>query len=390
VTKLLYLDIAAGISGDMFVASLLDLGADERGIRETISGLGFGPIDFHCDKVRRGPLAALRFSVSAAEEHHHRSWREIETRLLSAPLGVRVRERSLAVFAALARAEGRVHGLLPEEVTFHEVGAIDSIADVVGAAVALEALDVDRIVAGSVPLGTGTVTTRHGLLPLPAPATLVLLEGWPVHAAVGPGEWVTPTGAALLAALAGPGALPPMTLSAVGHGAGSREEGPLPNVLRALLGDDPDPGAGLSSDEVEVVEAEVDDMPGEWVPPLFDALFEAGALDVFATSVTMKKGRPGLLFTVLAPPGRALEVGRTLLVHATTNGLRHHRAPRWILPRSIEIVKTPLGPVRVKVAVLPGLPPRMAPEYEDCARVAREHGIPIAEVFQAVLQAARK
>jgi len=384
MARTLYLDPVGGLAGDMLVAALLDLGADLDGIAAGLVDLGFGPLPVRTERCERGHLAARRFLVDAPKEAHpHREHAEIAARIAAAPLPPRVRERALAVFARLAAAEGRVHGVPPERVAFHEVGAVDSIADVVGACLALEALDVDRIVVGSLPLGGGAVRTAHGLLPLPAPATLVLLEGWPVHAAPAPGEWVTPTGAALATALGDPGPLPAMRLLGVGVGAGARDGGPVPNVVRALLGEEQ--AEALGEDEVEVLTASVDDLPGEWLPALQRALFAAGALDVLLLQGLGKKGRPAMEITVLAPPTLAQAVGAALLAHSSSLGLRHRRERRWTLARRVDAVATPWGPVRVKVALVPGQPPRPAPEHDDCAALAREHGVPLPEVYRAAL-----
>ncbi len=384
MARVLFLDLQAGIAGDMLVAALLDLGAELDAISAGLDGLGFGPLPVRTERVMRGAFSATRFVVEPpGPDTPHRAHADIVRVLEAAPLPERVRQRSLAVFARLAVAEGRLHGVPVERVHFHEVGAVDSIADIVGACLALEQLDVERIVAGTPPLGHGAIKTAHGQMPLPAPATLALLEGWPVRPAPGPGEWVTPTGAAVLAALAEPGPLPAMTLQGVGHGAGTRDGGPVANVLRAILGEPAE--APIAGDRVAVIEAQVDDMPGEWLPPLRDALFAAGAVDLTTTPGLGKKGRPALSLRVIAPPGLARAVGEALLAHSSTIGLRHRMEERWCLPRRIETVQTPYGAVRVKVVEPPGQPPRPTPEFEDCAACAREHGVSVAEVQRAVL-----
>jgi uncharacterized protein (TIGR00299 family) protein len=388
MARILYLDLQAGIAGDMFVAAALDLGVSLEALSLAIDGLGFGPLPVRVEACLRGAFAAKRFVVEPpGPDQDHRSYAEIVRVLEAAPLPARARDRALQVFARLAQAEGGVHGVPPEQVHFHELGAVDSIADIVGACVALELLDVERIVASTPPLGHGTVRTAHGQMGLPAPATVALLEGWPVRPAPGPGEWVTPTGAALLAALASPGPLPSMVLRGVGYGAGSRDGGPVANVLRAILGE-PE-GEALAGDRVAVLEANVDDMPGEWLPPLQDALFAAGALDVTATPCLGKKGRPALALRVLAPPGLVQAAGLVLLAHSSTIGLRWREEQRWVLPRRVETVQTPYGPVRVKVVEPPGQPPRPTPEHEDCAALAAEHGLSMAELHRLVLIAWR-
>ena len=372
MSRILYLDLTAGLAGDMLLAALLDLGASLEALSEQLDGLGFGPIPVQQRSTRRGPFAAQRFLVQDEEQPHCRTHREIAAVIEAAELPPRARERALSVFACLAEAEGKVHGQPPEEVHFHEVGALDSIADIVGGCLALEALDVGRLVAGTPPLGSGSIRTAHGSMSLPAPATLALLRGWPVRPAPGPGEWVTPTGAAFLSALATHGSLPAMTLLGTGYGAGSRKGGAVPNVLRALLGESP--GASLPKDEVAVLETAIDDMNPEWLPSLGEALFQAGALDVQAVPALMKKGRSGLQLTVIAPGPQAEQVARALLVHSSSLGVRCRRESRWILPRRMLQVSTPYGVVRVKLAEPPGAPPRLTPEHEDCAALAREHG----------------
>jgi uncharacterized protein (TIGR00299 family) protein len=384
MSRILFLDLQAGIAGDMFVASLLELGVELEAVAAGLDGLGFGPLPVRAERVMRGAFAATRFVVEPpGPDTPHRAHAEIARVLREAPLAPRVQRRALAVFERLAIAEGRLHGVPPERVHFHEVGAVDSIADVVGGCIALEELGVDRIVAGTPPLGHGAVRTAHGEMPLPAPATLALLEGWPVRPAPGPGEWVTPTGAALLAALAEPGPLPRMVLKGVGHGAGTRDGGPVANVLRALLGEAAP--AILAGDRVVVIEATVDDMPGEWLPPLRDALFRAGALDLHTTPGLGKKGRPALSLRVIAPTGLAETVGSALLAHSSTIGVRHRVEERWVLPRRIETVQTPYGPVRVKVVEPPGQPPRPSPEFEDCAALALSAGVSVSELVRAAL-----
>jgi uncharacterized protein (TIGR00299 family) protein len=387
MARVLYLDLQAGVAGDMFVAAALDLGVSLEAISQALDSLGFGSLPVRVEPCMRGPFAAKRFIVEppGAHHHHHRSHAEIVRVLEAAPLPELARRRALAVFELLARAEGRIHGVPPERVHFHEVGAVDSIADIVGACVALELLGVDRVVAGTPPLGHGTVRTAHGEMALPAPATLALLEGWPVRPAPGPGEWVTPTGAALLAALAEPGPLPAMRLLGVGYGAGTRDSGVVANVLRAVLGEPTE--HALAGDEVAVIEASVDDMSGEALPALHAALLAAGALDVSATPSLGKKGRPAFSLRAVCPPGLAEVVGSAMLVHSSTIGLRWRLERRWVLPRRFETVETPYGGVRVKVVEPPGQPPRPTPEHEDCAALALEAGVSVAEVHRAALAA---
>jgi uncharacterized protein (TIGR00299 family) protein len=283
-------------------------------------------------------------------------------------------------------------------VVFHEVGALDSLIDVVGACLLLEQLDVEELICGALPLGTGTTHGAHGAIPLPAPATSLLLRGWPVHPGRPGEEQVTPTGAALVAALARPGAPPAMVLEAVGTGAGGRNPPDHPNVLRALLGraprppvapraPSPTPADRPTPTRVEVLAAQVDDLPGEHLPPLFEAMLAAGALDVWASPVLMKKGRSGLLVQALATEQEAEAVGRAMLLHGSTFGVRRSSATRQVLDRAHHPVSTPWGPVRIKVGSLDGSVVQASPEYEDVARIAREAGVPAQRVHAAALRA---
>ncbi|MCB9742044.1 MAG: nickel pincer cofactor biosynthesis protein LarC [Alphaproteobacteria bacterium] len=319
-------------------------------------------------------------------EHSHHTWAQIRALLLAAPLPDRARQRALAVFARLAEAEARVHGVPVEGVAFHEVGAVDSIVDIVGACLLMEQLGVERLVCTPLPLGQGEITCAHGRLSLPAPATLELLRGWPAVQDGRRGELVTPTGAALAVALAEPGPMPSMTLRAVGYGAGTWDPKEWANLARVALGEERRADSAL---EVEVLEAQVDDMPGEAVPPLIEALLRAGAVDAFATPVLMKKGRPGLLLTALAPPPAADAVADALLRHSSSFGLRRAPARREVLDRAWAEVATPYGAVRVKVGSRGGVEYHASPEFADCAARAGAAGVPLAEVYAAALAAYR-
>jgi hypothetical protein len=303
--------------------------------------------------------------------------------LASAHLAPRVRDRALAAFGVLAEAEARVHGTAVDDVAFHEVGAVDSIVDIVATCVALELLEIDRIVASPLPMGHGQVRTAHGLLPVPVPATVEVLRGFPVVSFPFPGELVTPTGAALVAALAEPGHMPAMRVEKVGYGAGTRDPATHANVLRVVIGQ----GDAGSVAEVCELRAQVDDLTGESVPGVLEALFDVGAVDAWVTPILMKKGRPGLLISALSPPEHRAAVGDALLRYAGTFGYRWSTLPREVVARSHTSVETPWGPVRVKVAEREGSVLHAAPEHEDCAALARATGRPVAEVRAAALAA---
>jgi uncharacterized protein (TIGR00299 family) protein len=380
VGKVLYLDCVAGAAGDMTVAALVHAGAPLDGILAELAGLGLTGWSAHTEAVRRGPYAATRFVV-AYDPQPYRTWRSIRRMLRSSALHPRVRERALSAFGRLAEAESRVHGTPVDEVHFHEVGAVDSIVDIVGACAAMEFLDIDHIVASPLPMGQGRVHTEHGLLPIPVPATVEVLRGWPVEPSPFPGELVTPTGAALIAALATPGPMPAMRVESVGYGAGTRDPKTHANVLRAVVGE----GDAGSLVTVTELRAQVDDLTGEAIPPLLDALFAAGALDAFVTPIVMKKGRPALLLTALCPPDLRAAVGEALLRHGATFGYRYETLTREVVGRRHVSVDTAFGPIRIKLAERAGSVLFASPEFEDCRAAALAAGVPVAQVFGAAL-----
>jgi uncharacterized protein (TIGR00299 family) protein len=311
-----------------------------------------------------------------------RGWAQIRALIEGSALPARVRRRALAAFARLAAAEARVHGVDPEHIQFHEVGSVDAILDIVGCALAMELLDVERTVCGALPAGRGWVTAAHGLMPLPAPATLLLMEGWPVAPGLDGVEQLTPTGAALLTALAEPGPFPAGVLQRVGHGAGGRDLPQLPNALRGALVQ-PAEGSPSSVDEIT---AQMDDLAGEQVPAVLEAAFAAGALDATVTPVLMKKGRPGWRVEALSPPALSPAVERALLTHGSTFGVRRRRVERRVLDRWHELVATPYGPVRVKVGALDGQVVQGAPEHQDVQARALAAGVPERDVIRAALR----
>src|SRR5690606_23836962 len=348
----LHLDAFSGIAGNMLLGALLDLGVPRRALLGDLEGLGV-PFRLVVRRVRRGPLQARRVDVRAPagarpERHPHagRHWSEIRRLLARARLLPEVRDRALAIFEALARAEARVHGIPVERVHFHEVGAVDAIVDITGAAAALHRLGVRRITCTPLPLGHGAVDTEHGRLPLPAPATLELLRGLPVAAAPVAWETVTPTGAAIARTVVDAfQTLPAMTVEAIGIGAGDDRRGGLPNVLRAVLGRDD----GFGADRVAVLETHLDDLVPEHFDYLMERLFEAGALDVALQHLQMKKNRPGFAVRVIARPSERAALARVLFAESTTLGVRVSEADRIVLAREERRVATPFGPIRVKL-----------------------------------------
>jgi uncharacterized protein (TIGR00299 family) protein len=398
--RLLWIDAAAGASGDMILGALVDLGVPLATVRRAIAGMKLDAVRLSRSKVVRGAVSATRLRVAVAGHdhddhhvhegtHHGSSWKSIRKTIASGGLPPAVRERSLVVFRRLIEAEAEAHGMSPESVHLHEAGAADAIADVVGVCTCLHALAVDRIVVSPMTTGSGTVQCAHGLYPVPGPATSLLLRGAPITGFPAEGERLTPTGAAILTSIASAfGGPPPMTLLKVGHGAGTRDYADRPNVVRALLGEGApaarEDGAG---GEVVVIEFTVDDATPQALAYASLRLFDAGALDVFTTPVHMKKGRSGHLVTALAHPDAQDAITRTALTETTTLGLRIRRDERVELARTVEKVATRFGAIRVKVGHLEGREVHAWPEYDDCARAARRHDAPLLTVQQAALAA---
>lgn len=428
--RLLHLDAFSGLAGNMLLGALLELGLPQRTLIADLGGLGV-PFQMVSRRVRRGALVArwvdvrvprprsggrravARSSASRPHPHPHgadpahagahdsgsvrvrpraaahgggRRYTEIRRLLERAHLAPEVRARSLAAFAALAEAEARVHGIAVEQVHFHEVGAVDAIVDVTGAAIGLTRLGVGRVTCTPLPLGHGTVETEHGRLPLPAPATLELLRGIPVAPAHLAWETVTPTGAALARTLVDEfRELPAMTIERIGLGAGNDRAGGLPNVLRAVLGR----GSGASVDRVVLLECHIDDLNPEHFEYLMERLFEAGALDVALQHLQMKKNRPGFAVRVIARPAEREALARVLFAESTTLGVRVSESDRIVLAREERRVVTPFGPIRVKVVRDAGGRATPSAEYEDCKRAARRAGAPLREVVRAAEEAAR-
>lgn len=390
-----YLDCIGGLAGDMVLAALLDAGASQEALRSVPTQLGLADVELRIERVQRHGIGALHLDVVMAHAHGHggagdphRSWRSIREQLDAADLSERVRARAVAVFTRLAEAEGAVHGVPPDDVQFHELGAVDTLVDVVGAVTLLEDLGVARLVCSPLPLGRGVVRAAHGVLPLPAPATAALLVGAPVFGVELEAELVTPTGAALASTLADDwGQLPAMSLRAVGYGAGMSDFADRANVVRVLLGAAADRPA---EPEVIVLETNLDDVNPELVPDAVERCFAAGALDVWTVPVIMKKGRPGFVLSALARPSSEEAVARTMLEETTALGVRVDRRRRYELAREERTVSVDGRSVRVKLGRLDGRIVNVAPEHDDCAAVARQTGAAVKSVWTAALAAAQE
>ncbi|HEY1860001.1 MAG TPA: nickel pincer cofactor biosynthesis protein LarC [Gemmataceae bacterium] len=386
-----HFDCFSGISGDMTLAALIDSGVDEHALRFGIDSLGL-PIRLEVEKVRKNGIAATYVHIEAPEEKTHRFLPEIEQIIERGNFSLRQRNLALRIFRRLAEAEAAVHDQPIEKVHFHEVGALDSIADIVGAAIGLDLLGVERFTSRSVPTGSGMVKCEHGLMPVPAPATARLLTGVPLAPSSIQSELTTPTGAAILTTVVEQWTdTPAMTIERIGHGAGRREFADQPNVLRLYVGtasrerqrpEEPHD----ESDQIWVLETNLDDLPAEVIGYCCDLLLAAGALDVFSTPIFMKKNRPGVLLSILAPEAMLPALEEILFRETTTFGIRRYPVSRHKLQRRAHTVDTPWGPVQGKLGWLDGRPPVFSPEYEDCARVARQHGVALREVYEQAQQ----
>jgi uncharacterized protein (TIGR00299 family) protein len=381
-----YFDAFSGISGDMTVGALLDLGFPFAELERHVAALPLSGCELVLEHREHGPIRAAKFDVRTSGTQPERTFATIRTILEETPLPPRARELALAAFRELAAAEGRVHGVAPDHVHFHEVGGVDAIVDILGAALGVDALGITSLAVGPLPLGSGIVDTRHGRIPVPAPATVELLRGFAVRPGDGEGEMVTPTGAAILrgfGAISGaPGAL---RVVRVGYGSGTRRLADRPNVLRVLLGEAE--SAAPCADEMLVIETNIDDMSPELYEHATARLFTAGAVDVTLVPVHMKKGRPGVLLQILAPRARRDDLAAVLFAETTTIGVRFHAVERLTLAREVVDVETRYGTIVVKVATGPGAR-TVAPEYESCRAAAERHGVPLRLVYDAARRAA--
>ncbi|MGH9869255.1 MAG: nickel pincer cofactor biosynthesis protein LarC [Candidatus Polarisedimenticolia bacterium] len=393
--RLLYLDCASGLSGDMLLGAMLDAGLDRRALQSRLGALPLKGYRISTRRVRRASLGAVKFDVHVGRDVHHRGWKEIRALLNRARLDPRVRDASLRVFERLIRVEARLHRIPVDKVHLHELGAVDAIVDIVGGVAGLQELgsilDGGRLICSPLNVGHGAVAAHHGLLPVPAPATAELLAGAPIYADGGPGERVTPTGAAIVSTLASSfGPPPPMVIERVGYGAGSRDDADRPNVTRVLVGRSWPAQEPIADAEVSVLECTIDDMNPQGFGYLRERLFALGALEVFYTGVHMKKDRPGVLVTVICAADLVKDAARVLFEESTTLGIRHRREERLELDRRETRVTTRYGRVRMKVASLNGRVVQAQPEYEDCRRLAARRRVPLKRVQAAAAAAWEK
>lgn len=380
--RIAYFDLIAGISGDMTVAAFLALGLPRRRLEEDLRKLEGVNFRLRIGKKSVSGVTATRFHVISGEDPEERSWKTIKRLIERSALERSVKDRALCIFSRLAAVEGKIHGVPREEVHFHEVGAVDSIVDIVAAAIATCYFDIDSFACSVIPVGHGLTRSRHGVLPVPAPATLELLKGFTVEGAALQGENVTPTGAAILAGLAAQsGDMPQMSIEKVGYGAGEKKFPDRPNLLRVLLGEQ---STELGRDRMLVMETNIDDLNPELYDYVIDRLFAVGARDVSLSPIQMKKNRPGTLLRIIAEPATRKALADVVLSETSTIGIRCYPVERITLPREAGKVETRFGRVRVKIVEEPGGRRRATPEYEDIKRIAAEKKVPLKLLYDEV------
>ena len=379
--KVAYFDCFAGISGDMTLGAIVDAGLSFAALKSELDKLSVREFTLSQRRVEKHGIAGTKIDVNAREGHVHRHLKDVLEIINSSAISASAKEKAARVFRKLAEAEAKIHGTTIEAVHFHEVGAVDAIVDIVGAIVGLELLEIEAIYASKFRFGTGHTRGAHGAMPVPVPAVVEMTKGFPSERTNIPYELVTPTGAALLTALASNiGETIQLRTESTGYGAGTRDVEQVPNLLRVEIGElvsDP------QTDFPVLLETNIDDMTPEIYGYLIDRLLEAGARDAFLTPVIMKKGRPGIQLTVLADPNKETELTELIFSETTTLGIRRLPVQRHILERRTDTVQTPYGPIRVKIADIGGKQ-RITPEYDDCARIAREKQVPILDVYKAV------
>ncbi len=387
--RIAYFDCIGGASGDMLLGALIDAGADVEELRGRLAALRLNDFELATRRVVKNGFSAAKVDVIVSDDVPERHLAEIEAIVAGSDLAPAIKGQAIAIFRRMAEVEAGIHGTTLEHVHLHELGGVDTIVDVVGVLLALDVLGIEKVYASPLPMGRGFIRGAHGQIPLPAPATVALLKGVPIVGSEIEKELVTPTGAALLSSLAaGFGPIPPMTLAAVGYGAGGRDL-PIPNLVRLLLGDQATP-AHLGMESVVILETNIDDMNPQVYDHVMARLFKAGALDVFLTSIQMKKNRPGILLRVIARPGDTGPLTDILLAETSTLGVRQQIMSRVSLRREIRTVETPYGAVRVKIAAFGDGLRRAAPEYDDCRRLAEQQDVPLRDVYRAAERAAEQ
>ncbi|MBD1401510.1 nickel pincer cofactor biosynthesis protein LarC [Pelovirga terrestris] len=380
--KTLYLDTFSGISGDMFLGLLCDLGLDVEQLKAELAKLPVSDYQVNIKRERRHGIEGCRFSVNHQEDHHHRSWSHIDQMLAESHLSERSKELARRFFRRLGEAEAKVHGISIDEVHFHEVGAVDAIVDLTGAAIGIDLLGINKVFCSPLPLSRGIGQCAHGALPLPAPATVEILQGRPVYDSGCDKELVTPTGATLVRELAEFTPLPDRAVGRVGYGVGGWELADRPNLLRGILyAQEHQP---TTSDAVELLESHIDDSTPEQLGDLLERLFEAGALDAAYVPLQMKKNRPGQLLKVVCQPAHSQTLATLIMHHSSAIGVRSQPCHRYRLQRHEVTIATTLGTAGVKLLFDHDQFLRLSAEYDDCRRLARQHNLPLQQVYRLV------
>lgn len=392
--KILYFDCFSGISGDMVLGAMVDVGLNAESLKSELKKLDLGDYEIKVSKVKRCGIGGIKIDVVADEKRHihHTSYKDIKELIERSGLSNKVKADSLRIFKRIAEAEAKVHNTSVDNIHFHEVGAVDSIVDVVGAAVGINLLSPDVIISSPINTGSGMTKTEHGRLPVPAPATAEMLKGFPSYSSDIKFELATPTGVGIITTLTKEfSATPMMTTSAIGYGAGSKDFPDSPNLLRIMIGESPlSPPfykggmGGFDRDSITVIESNIDDMNPQFYDYVMDRLFEGGALDVFLTPITMKKNRPAVKLTILSESDKADNLASILLSETTSFGVRIYRTERIKIKREIKTITTEYGDVRIKIGRRGDKIVNTTPEYEDCKRIAKERGISIGEVYEKV------
>lgn len=387
--KIAYFDCIAGASGDMMLGALIDAGLPQQKLVEKLSALHLNDFELKFLKVKKNAFAATKVDVIVKEDVPERHLHHIKKIVEESDVSPKIKDQSIKIFQRLCEVEAGIHDSTVEKVHLHELGGVDTIVDVIGVLSGLEALGIDKVYASPLPMGRGFIKGAHGQIPLPAPATIALLKGVPITGSEIDAELVTPTGAVLLTSLSEKfGPIPAMTMDSLGYGAGGRDL-PIANILRVLIGEQDNPNETITENLI-VLETNIDDQNPEIYDYVMAKLFDAGALDVFLIPIQMKKNRPATMIQVLCPPNKSHQLERILFTETSTLGIRKQMISRSCLPRKFQTVKTKFGEVQIKIASLGNGQIKLTPEYEDCKKLARLHQVPLKEVYFAAEQISRE
>ncbi|AGA69730.1 TIGR00299 family protein [Desulfitobacterium dichloroeliminans LMG P-21439] len=392
--KVAYLDCFSGISGDMLLGALVDAGLDFKLLQRDLAGLGLDEYEIYEQKVIKQGISGTKVQVLSLEGHVHRHLRDIQDIIERSSLPNPVKDKSLTIFTRLGEAEAKIHGTTIDQIHFHEVGAVDAIVDIVGAVIGFWRLGIEKVFSSSVHVGKGFVKAAHGLLPVPAPATLELLRGVPIYSRDIEGELVTPTGAALLTAYCQDfGSIPLVKVDRIGYGAGEKDL-TIPNLLRLTIGElevsESEGYHGVKEGKAMTVEANIDDMNPEFYDYLYEKLFAAGAMDVYMQTLQMKKNRPAVMLTVQIPPYKLTAIRQILFTETTTLGLRVYPIKKYMLPYEFITLETKYGSAKAKIATFEEKICTVSPEYEDCRKLAQSSGEPLKHVYDEVKERAKQ